>query len=606
MQSSTTEDKECAANAIANLVNQPEAVASLLEAKIVKIAGPLMNDNSFVIRHVMTGALRNLSVSGHDVCAEMIEQDIMTPLIFLLRRYQASWLPAKSTNKRIDSKKETFIEAVNLLWNLCESSETAVSIFSKQQLLPILLQCLDIKSYGIQVCIAVAQCLHTISEDNPDVIAQLSSSNVLELIQSLMNITGEDASRLLLKILASGLILNIHFGQLTTCSPSILSSILKNLTEVLSMDASPYFNTLTEKLLLKKERIKKFKNEEDVEVKDAELDAVIFEVSDMLSALHIALENLTNICSCNDDTDSWEDTSTSSSGDSDQIANDELMEEGEPYTFEKVLNIPCELHEIVVNHTLLKKVLNYASKPPEVIQSNLVDDSHGRRILKRIHTIRCRSLLCAHNLVQCLDLEDIGGPSEAYNIWIKLAQLAFKETDSEDLQLLEASSSAARSILQKLSEGKCYGQFQKTTEGDVQLLILVGQQSPDGGIRTNIVRILAILSSLLNNTSCNDYSNILKLIGLYLLDISSKDPEIYVAAEALDALFDVFAEDNVNHLMQEISLIDKLKHLLPALKGKINHQKKTLGEHYPIVMTAKANLARFIKYKSDQQTKNGH
>ena len=43
-----------------------------------------------------------------------------------------------------------------------------------------------------------------------------------------------------------------------------------------------------------------------------------------------------------------------------------------------------------------------------------------------------------------------------------------------------------------------------------------------------------------------------------------------MVAEALDAIFDVFAEDHLNPGMREIGLVDKLQALVPSLKQKVS------------------------------------
>lgn len=56
---------------------------------------------------------------------------------------------------------------------------------------------------------------------------------------------------------------------------------------------------------------------------------------------------------------------------------------------------------------------------------------------------------------------------------------------------------------------------------------------------------------------------------MFLLEICSKSSDLWVTAEALDVIFDVFAEDHLDVVAQEIGLVGKLTNLLPALKGKV-------------------------------------
>ncbi|XP_023231299.1 HEAT repeat-containing protein 3-like [Centruroides sculpturatus] len=596
LQSGNREDKECAACTIASLVNRPEAVESLLQANIVKIAGPLLLDPNHVVRYTTAGALRNLSVGGHDVCREMIRQDVMTPTVALLRQYYRQWLPAKSTESKIDSEKETFCEAVNLLWNLCESSEIAVDIITKEQLLPILVSCLDVKNFDVKVCVTVSQCLNTISEDNSEVIEALRKPEILETIHSLVSLPQNDSPWLLLRALASSLMLNIYSDTFGNCPPVATTSIIKTITEVLSAEVGLLLKSLAEMIVSYKEGKKtNHKTAEEIEKNDAVLETMLSQSSDMLNALHIILELLTNLCACEDGADKWDNLSSSDTSDD---ITDVSMDGEETDEFHKFLNIPCELHEAIVSQSLLQKILSFAAGPAEEISTVLQSFKQSRDFLKRIQGIQYRALLCISNIVQCLDMEDMGGVDAVCQIWMNLARLAFKDTDVNNTQMLEASSSAVRAILQRLLECKANSRMQQVTLDDVQVLINIGRQTSDTRIRINVIRILANLSNLLNK-SCDDYSEIIKTIGLYLLEVSSKDAELHVSAEALDAIFDVFAEDDVDPLAQQIQLLERLKNLLSALKGKINLKKKNLGEHFPIVMTAKMNLIRFIKYKTN-------
>ena len=107
--------------------------------------------------HSAAGALRNLSLVSADACDEMVKQDVMTPLCaLLLNKYASEWTPAKkefTTTKLkmkggIDTKAEIFVEAVNLLWNLCEANASALATFNKENLCDLLLAHLNAGIFG--------------------------------------------------------------------------------------------------------------------------------------------------------------------------------------------------------------------------------------------------------------------------------------------------------------------------------------------------------------------------------------------------------------------------------------------------------------------------
>ena len=108
--------------------------------------------------HSAAGALRNLSLVSADACDEMIKQDVMTPLCALLANtFGSGWTPAKkeraTTTKLkmkggIDTKAEIFVEAVNLLWNLCEANASAMATFNRENLCDLLLTHLNADRFG--------------------------------------------------------------------------------------------------------------------------------------------------------------------------------------------------------------------------------------------------------------------------------------------------------------------------------------------------------------------------------------------------------------------------------------------------------------------------
>ncbi|XP_033729218.1 HEAT repeat-containing protein 3-like, partial [Pecten maximus] len=166
---STNEDeRECGCTGIAGLVSQPQAITCLLQQNVVRILAPLILDPSIQVRHRALGALRNLSVDGGlDVCEEMVHKDVLTPLVAFFKQYPTGWVPEKPAKKQKDLNTEAFIEGTHLLWNLCEATQTAVDVFNKEGLVAVLVPCLQHTVYGLPLAIAVGQCLHTVSEDNP-------------------------------------------------------------------------------------------------------------------------------------------------------------------------------------------------------------------------------------------------------------------------------------------------------------------------------------------------------------------------------------------------------------------------------------------------------
>jgi hypothetical protein len=74
-----------------------------------------------------------------------------------------------------------------------------------------------------------------------------------------------------------------------------------------------------------------------------------------------------------------------------------------------------------------------------------------------------------------------------------------------------------------------------------------------------------------------------------------------VVAEALNSLFDAFAEPEVNGACRAVSLLPRLVAFLPALKTRLRDGRRDFPRDlYGRLDEARINLARFIKYKRGQ------
>ena len=161
-------------------------------------------------------------------------KDVMTPLTKLLERYGTQdWKPAKNKSA-IDSKTEIFIEAINLLWNLCEASNTAMKIFSEQNLLQLLFQHVSVDVFGYRVVTSVLQCLYTVSEDCDESILS-KFSEFEQTIASMKSDLADAPERLHLKLLSQGIYLNLVESK-GEAAESVLPEVVETVASVLAQD----------------------------------------------------------------------------------------------------------------------------------------------------------------------------------------------------------------------------------------------------------------------------------------------------------------------------------------------------------------------------------
>lgn len=233
--------------------------------------------------------------------------------------------------------------------------------------------------------------------------------------------------------------------------------------------------------------------------------------------------------------------------------------------------------------------------------------------------------------------------------WIDIST-EFKQI-KKDVELAEASTAAMRAILQRLVQEQAnVVELNQLTCNDIQPILNDLHQCVSINVRVNIIRMLCnLVQIMLSKNNLKDsknyeaikvtifvflwifYPNILiiyfwQLVSTFLLDISKTETRVWVIAESIDAIMDIYAEDETDHLAADIKLIPRLLSIMPHFKSKvhiilqiyyflfiisnikyidflyiiilqIHQQKKHLQDGTVVVSTVNANLMRFIKYK---------
>lgn len=191
-----------------------------------------------------------------------------------------------------------------------------------------------------------------------------------------------------------------------------------------------------------------------------------------------------------------------------------------------------------------------------------------------------------------MTIEDLGGATAIYNVWLDLGQQVFQS--DQDASLIEASTALMRSTLAHLRGNQDL--FKQMTENDLQLMLKGTDKCDEPEIRANWLRMLGVLGCLLPE-------HLVKIIIDCLLQQCFREPDVWTLSEALDALMDLFADNDWNQIVYEVNLTQKAKSLEKVLKNKLRQQKKDLAERYMAVCTVRTNLSRFIQYVESEQRK---
>uniref|UniRef100_A0A182XHA9 Alpha-carbonic anhydrase domain-containing protein n=1 Tax=Anopheles quadriannulatus TaxID=34691 RepID=A0A182XHA9_ANOQN len=596
LESAVTEEKICGLQSLATICQGEINVGELVGNNVIRIASSLLVDPDKSVRHATAGALRNVSVVSVELCEFMVDQDVLTPLLALLTRYPSNgqWTPTfdKNMQNQMDEHSDTFLQAVNLLWNLCESTSDALNAFNQSQLLENFVTFLNYNVYGLEIAIAVAQCLLVVSEDNASswrVLANHGSE-----LTSLLAIDVVDNSSLMLRTLAAAIIgnvpvlLNSHTSQVLICVSKTLEtnhrSALGNLTSMLPLEPQKdlvdlevtddvVFDEETEAQSHQRRRKADLPSEGELEVRN---------VGRLLQAQRIAAEILTNICSSEDDWQS-EGNENDDNGGSDAESVYDYDTNTLNESVENTDKVPVEVLEAIKSLALVEKLWQKAQPVAENVYQILVESEQGT--LKKLDGMRISAMLCLHNLCNNISTEDLGGPAAVYNVWIDLGQQVFQGERNE--KLLEASTSLMRAALEHLR--KSPELFQQMTENDLQLMLNGVTGCEDVEIRANWLRMLGILGCLLPESH-------VKAIIDFVLNTCANEEDVWVLAEALDSMMDIFADNDWHSIMHELGMIAKCKQLDRIMREKLKRDKRQLGDRFPAVSTVRTNLSRFCKY----------
>uniref|UniRef100_A0A669E5I8 HEAT repeat containing 3 n=1 Tax=Oreochromis niloticus TaxID=8128 RepID=A0A669E5I8_ORENI len=576
LQSPSADVREFACASISRVVQQSQTIPGFLQRDAVRRLGPMLLDRSLAVRETATGALRNLSAcGGQEVCEDMVKHDVMTPLTALLRECCAGFESAVVSMKdQSNGVEDVANEAVHLLWNLCESSSQALSVFNKSGLLDVVVQCLEKHPHNLELAISAAHCLHTVTEDNPELLCSMNTA-VLGALENVLLSSQPGVTQTLLRTLAAGTLWNMKSSLPAARQAETVNAVVATLSQCLDLDAGMLIPELRqaeelrhrnapavsdiegqapeelaeEEMIEEEEASKQKRNGKAAKVDNDFSDLLprgkeeLREATALLTAQQTSLEIIVNMC-CSDDPsdDEWEEESSSDESDMgpdglcDGVSN--LM---------SPLCLSAEVQGALINHSI-----------PQKANDSLLLQSH----LSQMERVQSRALTCLHSILSTMDAESLGGATALQEAAQHLSSLVFGAPDEE---FLEAVISAMRSLLQMIASKNIP---QCMTPQQLMSLSETATRCDVVSVRVNAVAILGITGSTLAKEKGT--AETLQMIGNALLQVATRDPELVVNGEALDALFDVFADgEEAETAAKNISLLPALKALQPVFKTKV-------------------------------------
>lgn len=594
LQNANIEEKLNGLQSFAMLTASKDKVQSICQSDLVRIAAPLLCEKDVSVRNAASGALRNLSVNGIEVCDFLVEQDVLTPLIALLTEYalDTEWKPTfdAAMCDQMDLRSDVFLQAINLLWNLCESTSAAVETFNQSKLMEGFIRCLDFNVFGSDISISVAQCLLVVSENNPK--SWLVLNQYVANFLCLLSVTG-DYGHVYLRTLAAGILSNAP-----ALAASYAGTILQALSQVLDTNNHSAIAGISN-IPNKDNNDQTLELEIKMETQDDETDEAaanrrrrqelptaddiaMRDVGYLLDAQRVAAEVITNLCSSEEE--EWDDVEDEEISESESVVDYETSQSnGSTTNLNEGDKLPLEIVEAIKSLGIVDKLWKRAQPLDDNLVQQLRQSNIG--LLMKAKNLRISSLLCLQNLCNCLNTEDLGGHNATYAVWVDLGQQVFK--GPKDTSILEPSTSLMRAALEHLKTKKEL--FNQMTQNDLELMLDGVKNCTMPEIRANWLRMLGTLGCLLPEP-------LVKVIVAFIVEACREEEDVWTISEALDALMDMFSDNDWHQILVDLNLPVVIKELEKYFKTKVRSQRKELKERYPAVQTVLTNLSRFSKY----------
>lgn len=566
LASANNEDKMCGLQTLSMLCQNERDIQPILGSDIVRTVCPLLVDPDVNIQHSAAGAIRNLSAVSVDVCEKLVELDAFTPLLTLLNSYaKDEWKPSNTND--LDQRSDTFLQSVNIVWNLCESTSLAVETFNQSQLLRSFVRCLNFDIYGIDIAISVAQCLLVISEDNStawNILAEYSNDFL-----ALLSLANSDEHKILSAITAA-----IASNVPVLCAANA-NAILSALTRILEINQREILEQLSNKLPIdENENQAPAVLDQEVEMIDEDMDAddevaerqvrkkksalnpVELELRKaelLLLAQRIAAESLTNMCSVDDNSD-YEDMDEECMSDAESVHDYDASAVSD--CLKDTDKLPIETIEVIKSLGIVEKLHQRCKPLSEQVVTHL--KKHGPTLYRRYTSLRASLFLALQNLCDVLTVDDLGGPSAVYTVWLELGQQVF--LGQQEPEIIEASTAMMRATLNHLRKDPQL--FAQMTTNDLTLMLKGVGNCTDVQTRANWLKMLGVLG-------CVVPKDLVKSIIVFMVTSCMREDDCWTLSEGIDAFMDIFADNDWPELICELKLTHKCKEIDKIFKAKV-------------------------------------
>lgn len=227
MESLEASDRKWACVAVSNLIQNDPSTRRLLQGKNVvgALITRLTDSEEEVIVEAM-GSLRNLCIDGgYDICAEMYNKNILTPLKTFVPKLSTTLSQYLAGDKATPENARRLVyefadSVITTLWCLSETNNKALNAINEINLVPFLMSFLAARDkLPVGTVSSAAQCLYVLTDDNfPAILETRRDANYVSCLLDIAKLEpsrsgkekeSDDTRATMLRVLAAGILRNL-------------------------------------------------------------------------------------------------------------------------------------------------------------------------------------------------------------------------------------------------------------------------------------------------------------------------------------------------------------------------------------------------------------
>ncbi|KAF1318975.1 hypothetical protein FI667_g13462, partial [Globisporangium splendens] len=568
-----------------------EKLQKMIDAGLLKKLIPRMVDPLKMVRLHALGALRNISVTGGiEICELMTSQNVITPLVKIITEHAT----AETFEKNDLHAMQVLEQSVALLSNLCESCQAAINELTQGNLLDPIMLIADKGKSQTSLHLETLKLLLLVTESNPRLNEVFGASAAYQTI--IGEIIQSEQLLLLVKLHAVGIAMNVRAIMAAEANVARLLPVIEAALAYDAVNVTQLAQNVSENYALSQMNVLTDEDVDDDTITDEDRQKVTNAQikyrnwRENVQTLSLALELVADLATGGDENDEEDEWASDDEDAMEQYAASQ-MEDTESSSF--------------ANSTPAVKALSVSRIFPLtiVILQGLVSipQLQSRVIADDFERMRIRATNAVNNLLQTLSWEALGNKEDVVsqvfrnlctlyaNVKTETSDKPFEFDLSSSTNDIEAATTAAMwSALRRAAAAK---QDLAITADEANLIMSSALQSRSMETRMNTIGMIGCVGQRSKNPTEID------VIARCLLS-SLNDASLEVVAEALNAVFDVFGDEDFDAVFRDLQLLSALEQTAMSIKAKLRAERKEMDRDLVAhVKETHLNLVRFIKYK---------